>query len=350
MTITTENIDFYISKLYSYSINESDFDKYKKIYNEFLGYGFNPLSKNSGGNTLLHIPFCSKKFIDFILELGIDINTKNNNGITPLNFYMLQYCPNIKIIQYLIEKGANPMIFDKGGNTILHTYYLDERIIDYLSKHIDINTKNNKGETPLHFYMKNKNFNKNFNINIIKCFIKNSANITSIDNINHTILHNFYESRDIYQYFIENGTNLFHKDNYGNTSLHFYMMSEHIDIEIIKMFIDNGADINIRNKENKLPIDYVRYYSFNIQIMKLFLHHGSKCTDRILSYIGKYDANYAFMYSRLSLLKIIDGHNNNDFNEVLKYIQTPFISQEISLFLGYSPYDEPNIYEIYNFS
>ncbi len=91
------------------------------------------------------------------------ITLKDQNGMTALHYAILQ--GNIKFAIYLLDNGANPTIKENTGKTALH-YAVEnpvaaKEIIDYLvqKKKIDVNTKDNNNNTPLHDAVANSNNN-----------------------------------------------------------------------------------------------------------------------------------------------------------------------------------------------
>jgi len=121
-------------------------------------YGADVKAIDSNGNTLIHDAICridDEDLIDIItilLEQGVDINRKNNEGFT-----CIQYARTYKSVKFLIDHGAkfdylhfNPVINiikrGFGGNNI------DKETVTYLiNKGVDVNRPDRFGRTPI-FY------------------------------------------------------------------------------------------------------------------------------------------------------------------------------------------------------
>ncbi len=75
---------------------------------------------NSAGNTFLHISDKSIKVMDFLLNKGANPNIINNIGET-----VLHTCLDFdnEIMEFLLNRGANPNIIINGENTILYTMF-----------------------------------------------------------------------------------------------------------------------------------------------------------------------------------------------------------------------------------
>ena len=106
------------------------------------------------GDTVLHVSVHHglSKIVRWLLEEGCDPNTKNNDGVMPMQMASLN---SSDIIVDLLKHGAKSDVYDKAGWTIWHeaTACKSERIIDALLENCKefVNIKNKGGATPLHF-------------------------------------------------------------------------------------------------------------------------------------------------------------------------------------------------------
>lgn len=80
------------------------------------------------------------------LEMGVDINTKNDTGQTPLHVSR-----NKAIVTMLISKGADVNAVDENGMAPIFSKDVDLSKI-LVEAGADINQRSNKGNTPLIFY------------------------------------------------------------------------------------------------------------------------------------------------------------------------------------------------------
>ncbi len=111
--------------------------------------------KDHNGDSALHIALMLDKsekrddIIKILLEKGIDKNSPNKNGYLPISYAISH--GNIDIVDLLIDDN-NKKFKDIDGFTLLHFAASagDFSLMDYLlKKNLDINSKNNEGETPL---------------------------------------------------------------------------------------------------------------------------------------------------------------------------------------------------------
>jgi len=92
-----------------------------------------------------------------LLSKGLDINLRDKNGRTPL-YYAVQM-NNKKTAFFLISKGADVKTKDIYEQNLLHIVNNSELAELFLLKKVDINARDNKGNTPLHYagFYKNNN-------------------------------------------------------------------------------------------------------------------------------------------------------------------------------------------------
>lgn len=211
--------------------------------------------------------------IDYLVNNGANVNIKNNKNKTAL-MYASTY-DNFNIVNYLLKHGADPNIKDNYGYTAL-TYasiYSDKTICKCLIDNgADINTIDKWGCSILAniFICSNE-----YNIHNIIFLIKNGININTKDNrgqtpLIHIVLNNiniFNIRKLIITFLIENGADINIKDNYGNTALiyavhllyeKYLICSRFSNYDIIEELLVNGADINIKNNYGKTVIDYAK--------------------------------------------------------------------------------------------
>lgn len=119
------------------------------------------------------------------------------------------------------------------------------------NKNININIKNEYGQTPLHTAC---NRGK---LNIVKKLIKFGANINAIDNDNNNVLsilsNNKYE---IIKILLDNKFNIDTIDKNGNTLL--LNAIDYKDDTLIKLLSNYNPNLHIRNKNNKSVFEFIK--------------------------------------------------------------------------------------------
>jgi ankyrin repeat protein len=133
----------------------SDFLKFENALHD---YKIN--EKDNFGNNILHyyikesmnLDFDYKEIIDILVSKGIDINEKQSKGAfkrSPLHLAVFMKLKNI--VNYLLELGADVNSTDANGNSILWTavmWYRDQNgyfIEKLINSRADTNLKNSNG-------------------------------------------------------------------------------------------------------------------------------------------------------------------------------------------------------------
>jgi ankyrin repeat protein len=191
--------------------------------------------------------------ISFVLDRKPDIiKQRNNKGYTPFHTAAANHA--FTLVDLLIERGSDPLQPDPNGNTILHhlaTYmYKNERsgflpqMATFISLGLDINGRNNDGETPLLKYISCAKGDHGIfkRLSVIEKFIEIGGDIFTQNNAGETILHviaraslaardEFYnfpsryekieenEKEGAFKYFMAKGLDPFKEDNRQRTAV-----------------------------------------------------------------------------------------------------------------------------------
>jgi len=103
------------------------------------------------GNTILHIA-CSFQQIQKVKQLiksVVEVNAKNKNGQTPLFQVVIQFSAQSRLIEELLDNGADLKVVDNSGQSVLHAATsLNTKIL--LTRGADPNMQDNDGNAPLH--------------------------------------------------------------------------------------------------------------------------------------------------------------------------------------------------------
>lgn len=98
------------------------------------------------------------KFMDKLLDDGLDIDDQDNDGFTALHKAIIG--KKEAVISHLLRKGASPHIRDRDGASPLH-YAVQVgamQTVKLLIKYeVDVNAADNEGWTPLHIAVQSRN-------------------------------------------------------------------------------------------------------------------------------------------------------------------------------------------------
>ncbi|KAJ3438258.1 mitogen-activated protein kinase kinase kinase [Anaeramoeba flamelloides] len=181
------------------------------------------------GNTLLHL-ICltnpSQQIVEYFLLCGIDINTKNNKGYTPLHSLCCSKSPiTIGVMRVFILKGAK------------------------------VNECNCFGETPLHFAC----FNNSINIEIFKYLVESGSNVNSLDKKKKTPIFSLCQLPDPdllkIQILLQHGANISVKDKNGRSPFHI-LLSNINNLQVLQFFVKNLQDLNVQDNKLLTPLHY----------------------------------------------------------------------------------------------
>jgi ankyrin repeat protein len=193
-------------------------------------------------------PLCyaqSSEAAELLVSHGGNLHETCQKKCAPLHF--AAWKRNLKLVEYLINKGINPNIKDSDGSSALHLTHSPD-MADFLINHgADICALDDNGNTPLHRAVKKGK------LELVEYLANNGADIHARNYQGCTPLH-FTKTEDVTRFLIERGANLNSKDEDGDTPLH--MASLWGVVDVVKFLIETGSDINAKNNENETPLDY----------------------------------------------------------------------------------------------
>lgn len=200
------------------------------------------------------------KIIERLIKSGADVNFCTTNGITILMAALNN--PNSNVVKYLLSNGAEVnFIGERGLTPLMHAISVDapiESIKILLENGADVNAKDERKKTPLlyaTYYDRD--------IQLLKLLLDNGADPNAKDKNQNTpllklvsrkaSLETFPNKKDVIQQ-INNSYNsvllLLEHGADPNKSPHSCLMEavRLNDVQLAKVLLDNGADINERSK------------------------------------------------------------------------------------------------------
>jgi ankyrin repeat protein len=202
-----------------------------------------------------------------------------------------------------------------------------EEIVDLIKNNVNINIKNNLGETPLIIACIMNN------IKIVKLLIENKANVTILSRNNKNLLQLVYSMRNTY----DDNTELFtylldyndinHRDITGNTISHY--VCRFLDLRIFELLEKHNINYSITNNYNRnLLFELVIGYN-NIVAKDLYLDLFDKLFDKIKS---KVNLSTRDNYKKLAYEYISDNNiKNKIINEMSNILDNVLYKNNINL-------------------
>lgn len=178
----------------------------------------------------------NKNIVELLIKHGADVN----NGC-PLSHAC--QTNNIEVVELLLQSGA------------------------------DVNTKDKDfSYTPLMFATINGN------LDIIKLLIEHGADVNICDQYNETalILSTKHGYEHIVRFLFQHNADINTQSKRDGQTALFHLIRRNNDYstETIEMFLQGGADVNIKDMEDKTPIFYV-VKSGNLELFNLLLKYGA---------------------------------------------------------------------------
>ena len=256
----------------------------------------NQTISDSGGNLPLHTALFSTKKLDLVkLVSNCDINTQNEGGHTPLHVAMSCNLKNLQntypnctvdsfrrlfnesvyeyirkdcslsIIQFLVDKGADPTIPNEWNITPIHfacMVELDISIVQALATPANVNCRDIEGNTPLHMACCATS------IKIVELLIVQGADTSLQNNIGELPLHiackkNCTDIVDI----LSGNCDVNTQDREGDTPLHIACKNGAWEIARL-LTLCKRCNLTLQNKAGDIPLHIACYNSY-FPIMKL---------------------------------------------------------------------------------
>ena len=342
------NTVLYYNIYYDHYGKEEMIENAKKIFNLLIKYGADVNTKDNDGASLLDISYRpstalvqNREMFKVLVENGFDLESRIKAGehypedydYTPLMIAALRN--DYDMVKFLVEKGADvnakthseyssvvtPLLLSLDYEHIEFRYDENSFVAEYLINNgADINVKNNHGETPLMYA------SKLHNIKVVELLIQKGADINAFNNYGNTALIygvnnletvkllvengadvNFYKGGstalisaceysherniDVIKYLVSKKANINAQDNEGDTALNKTLDTSDegsidiLDFEIANFLIEQGADVNIKNKREYTPLIYLgmgegnfnnkSFQEYRIKLAEVLLEKGA---------------------------------------------------------------------------
>lgn len=111
--------------------------------------------KNGNGTLPIHeaVAMNNQEALELLVELGVDINTRCSKGKSVLHYTNYDLDVELKMFNYILDKGLDINSIDNNGGNILHNEDLeiDNELLNlFIKKGINVNHQDKDGNTPLH--------------------------------------------------------------------------------------------------------------------------------------------------------------------------------------------------------
>lgn len=207
--------------------------------------------QDSTGKTPLHYAAMNGKteIAQYLIENHANVNAQDSFGRTPISL-QIPLESQKDIYGLLLTNNADILTKDVFGNTILHAAAEGEVNTVILNRLVktgaDINARNDSGETPLKLAVLSELTDQ------ISFYIERGADIFALDRYEETPLKTAIEIAESTGKIelvktLVTPVNIRSRDSEGDTPLSL-AIKLHASMDVIRYFIDIGADINARDK------------------------------------------------------------------------------------------------------
>lgn len=281
--------------------NKTDISRY------LLFKKLSPDAKNNNGKTPFAIA-CSKGNLELVKNFLLykpNVNTKDNMGNTPLH-QSIEY-PDI--VELLLKYKADPYALNEFEETPFRLSVINVKSLEkFLKQNVNPNTANKKNETLMHYAVKKEDL-------VLADKLKEYRADVNYKNIDGRSPLFFAKSPKTVKWLIENGAKIDIVDKDKKTPLH-YSVTENNPM-LTKEFLKQNANPNILDKDNLPPLAYSKSFG----MLKLLLQNSAH-PDVIMQ-----NGTILHSYTKRQDLKSVDL--------LLKYNANPNIPDQN----GYIPLD-----------
>ncbi len=303
---------------------------------EFLEQGIDINSKNSDGDTALHIAV-DRDYNDvakLLIDKGADVNAKDKRNETPL--YNAIYNSNKDLVSLLVNKGADVNFSASEGDSILYeAIWMDDFdivkiLVDNGAKY-DVKDKDgltalyeaiSQGSMDMVKLFISKGIDK-YSIHMAACagdlakvqeFIEQGTAVDANDAAGWTALVWAVNAgqTDVAEFLINNNANVNVKYGRQNQSLlHSAIQTD--SVKLIELLIEKGINVNVKNRAGQTPL-YAAVLRGRVDVVKFLLDKGADVNVSL----GARGIGARGGMSSMTLLNMAQRRGNAEIVELLK--------------------------------
>ena len=230
-----------------------------KMVRLLLDKGANPNKTDLDNRTPLNCALvmqCDTELITLLIDRGADIHQSDNHGKTPLQLAISHNC-DLAVIKKLLLKQT--MVLSLSNFELMHCAALSgsNEVAQYIEENwIDGNGLNNEEN----FRLLKSAINLN-HVNMVEFLLHQNVNINTKDSEGLTLLHYAATigNSEMIERLLLNGADINAQDFQGNTALHYAVWCRNYNYNAVKLLLDRGVNITLKNSEGLTAYSYVFY-------------------------------------------------------------------------------------------
>ena len=243
------------------SFNDDEVKKYQYFYENITGIRLcDPINLQCN----VAVPFYDRKFLEKFIELGWEINSPNEGGLTLLSKAAER--DDLHRLELLIDLGMELLIENKWGEAAIKTATANNSyiVLDRLNKY-----KAEVINTSLHAVCANDNFKR-----VKQLVEEEGADVNARDSLGNRPLHYACArgSLKVVNYLLEKGTVVDCVNLNGNSPLYEACTSIFNRIEIVKRLLQLNPDMKYVDQENNTLL-HISIIMGRYEIAELLLDH-----------------------------------------------------------------------------
>ena len=230
------------------------------------------------------------ELVRVLLDNGASVDAKNIWGSTPL--YELLYYHNtsdnvVRIVQLLVERGANVNTPNKGLWTPLHLAS-QRQCLELVRVLFDlgasVNVEADSGWTPLHFALAGPNISKNGisvvqdGVGVVRLLLERGANVNAPNKYHVTPLHiaSMNQNLELVRMLLNHDANINvnAKDRHYRTPLHRALEGSVDCFGVVQQLVEHGAKVNTKDEDLITPLHFASYCQ-KLESVRVLLDHGA---------------------------------------------------------------------------
>jgi len=250
------------------------------------------------------------KIIALLLDKGGNPDAKNQYGVTPLQLAVKASLT--KAVSLMLQKTSDVNLKDNKGYSALHYAALEDNttVLKQLLKNKNtlINLQTQKGNTPLHLSAQMGY------LDLTKLLITHGADVHIKNEEDATPLHmaTWGNSPQIIQQLINAGADINVASYLYDTPLHIAVRTE--SYATLNLLLSNtNLDINAQTKEKKKSPLYIPVKKGNLKMVILLVNHGAKLNLR--DYKGNMLLHTASKYGQAAMVNYLLEQNKSLIQE-----------------------------------
>jgi ankyrin repeat protein len=237
---------------------------------------------------------------ELLISNGANVNIKEDRGDKDTIPLLLAISKNQgSIAKLLISKGARIDVKDFEGRNSLHTMavsnFTNQEVMEILiAKTVGINDKDNKLNTPLWFAVETGKHD------MAKLLIAKKAQVNVKNSFNRNLLH-LANDLELTKLLLDKGADVNARDAGGFTPLRVAIERKN-DLELIKLLLAKGANINAKDSIGNTPL-HIAAALDRFEEVELLLQKGADVNAK--NDDGKTPLNLAVAYRNPRIITII---------------------------------------------